>query len=90
MSLEQLIYECRNNDRKAQEQLYKLLSQKLYAVCMKYSRNYAEAEDNLQDGFILLFKKIDQYQFKGSFEGWAKRLMINNILQKYLNLYVSH
>jgi len=52
---------------------------------MKYSRNYAEAEDNLQDGFILLFKKIDQYQFKGSFEGWAKRLMINNILQKYRN-----
>ncbi|UUC46234.1 RNA polymerase sigma factor [Flavobacterium cerinum] len=85
MSFEQLIYDCRNNDRKAQEQLYKLLSQKLYAVCLKYSRNYAEAEDNLQDGFILLFNKIDQYHFKGSFEGWAKRLMINNILQKYRN-----
>jgi RNA polymerase sigma-70 factor (ECF subfamily) len=85
LSVEQIIYDCKNNDRKAQEQLYKLLSPKLFAVCLKYSRNYAEAEDNLQDGFILLFKKIEQYQFRGSFEGWAKRLMINNILQKYRN-----
>lgn len=37
----------------------------------------------MQDGFILIFKKIGQYQFKGSFEGWAKRVMINNVLQKY-------
>ncbi len=50
---------------------------------MKYSRNYAEAEDHLQDGFLLIFKKIGQFNFKGSFEGWAKRVMINNVLQQY-------
>ncbi len=67
----------------AQEQLYQLLAPKLYAVCLKYSRNKEDAEDNLQDGFLLLFDKISQYRFEGSFEGWAKRLMVNHILQQY-------
>lgn len=83
MSLDQLIYDCRNNDIKAQEQLYKLFSAKLFSVCLKYSRNYAEAEDNLQDGFLIIFSKINQFTFKGSFEGWAKRIMVNNVLQQY-------
>ncbi len=83
MGLEQLIHDCQDNSIKAQEQLYRLFASKLFAVCLKYSRNYADAEDNLQDGFLIIFKKIGQYQFKGSFEGWAKRVMINNVLQKY-------
>ena len=83
MDLNQLINDCKNNDRKAQEQLYKLYSPKLFATCLKYSRNYTEAQDNLQDGFILIFNKIEQYAFKGSFDGWLKRVMINNVLQQY-------
>ena len=83
MGLEQLINDCKKNDRKAQEQLYRLFASKLFTVCLKYSRNYAEAQDNLQDGFILIYKKIEQYNFKGSFEGWAKRIMVNQSLQQY-------
>ncbi|NNT70999.1 RNA polymerase sigma factor [Flavobacterium sp. IMCC34852] len=83
MDLNQLINDCKNNDRKAQEQLYRMYSPKLFAVCLKYSRNYTEAQDNLQDGFLLIFNKIEQFSFKGSFEGWLKRIMINNVLQQY-------
>jgi RNA polymerase sigma-70 factor (ECF subfamily) len=83
LSLEELINDCKKNDTKAQEQLYRLFSSKLFAVCLKYSRNYAEAEDNLQDGFLIIFDKIGQYNFKGSFEGWIKRIMVNNVLQQY-------
>jgi len=83
LSLDQLIRDCQKNDVRAQEQLYKLFASKLFSVCLKYSRNQADAEDNLQDGFLLIFNKIGQYQFKGSFEGWAKRVMVNNVLQKY-------
>jgi RNA polymerase sigma factor (sigma-70 family) len=83
LDLNQLINDCKNNDRKAQEQLYRLYSPKLFAVCLKYSRNYIEAQDNLQDGFLLIFNKIQQFSFKGSFEGWLKRVMINNVLQQY-------
>ncbi len=83
MSLEQLIHNCKKQDIKAQEQLYRLYANKLFAVCLKYSNSYQQAEDNLQDGFIIIFDKIKQYQDKGSFEGWMKRVMINNTLQKY-------
>ncbi len=86
MSLDKLINDCKNKDAKAQEQLYKLYSSKLFAVCLKYSRNYVEAQDNLQDGFIIVFDKINQFNFKGSFEGWLKRVMVNNVLQQYRNV----
>jgi len=83
LGLDQLIQDCQKNSIRAQEQLYKLLAPKLFSACLKYSRNRADAEDNLQDGFLLIFQKIGQFQFKGSFEGWAKRVMINNVLQRY-------
>ena len=83
MSLEQLIEKCKKNDTKAQGELYKLFSSKLFALSLKYSTNYAEAEDNLQDAFVIIFNKISQYINKGSFEGWLKRITINNALQRY-------
>lgn len=83
MSLEQLINNCKKNDTQAQSQLYKLFSSKLFSLCLKYSRNYAEAEDNLQDSFVTIFNKISQYNNKGSFEGWLKRVTINTALQRY-------
>jgi|TARA_B100001063_G_scaffold234878_1_gene252876 RNA polymerase sigma-70 factor (ECF subfamily) len=83
VSLEQLIKKCINQDAKAQSQLYKQYASKLFSLCLKYSKNYAEAEDNLHDAFITVFSKIDQYKNKGSFEGWLKRIAINTSLQRY-------
>ncbi|MDN3491641.1 RNA polymerase sigma factor [Winogradskyella bathintestinalis] len=83
MSLEKLIKKCINNDAQAQSQLYKLYASKLFSLCLKYSKNYAEAEDNLHDAFITIFSKIEQYNYKGSFEGWLKRIAINTALQRY-------
>ena len=83
LSLDQLIENCKSNDTKAQSELYKLFSSKLFTVCLKYSRNYAEAEDNLQDAFLTIFNKIEQYKSKGSFEGWLKRVTVNTVLQQY-------
>lgn len=85
MILEQLIYECIQNNTKAQEQLYRFLAPKLFAVSLKYSRNYEEAQDNLQESFLVIFDKISQFKNKGSFEGWAKRIVINYTLQQYRN-----
>jgi RNA polymerase sigma factor (sigma-70 family) len=83
LSIEELIHGCKKKDIKAQEQLYRQYAPKLFSVCLKYSRNYSEAQDNLQDGFLLIFEKINQFAFKGAFEGWIKRVMINFILQQY-------
>tara|TARA_R110000868_G_scaffold87065_2_gene243747 strand:- start:1429 stop:1977 length:549 start_codon:yes stop_codon:yes gene_type:complete len=83
LSLEELINNCKKGNRKAQEQLYRDYSRVLFGVCLKYSRNKTEAEDNLHDSFMTIFKKIDQFNFKGSFEGWIKRITVNTVLQKY-------
>ncbi|OED44863.1 RNA polymerase subunit sigma-70 [Flavobacteriaceae bacterium (ex Bugula neritina AB1)] len=83
MSLDQLIKKCKKQDAKAQEQLYRLYGSKLFSICLKYSDNYANAEDTLQDAFITIFAKISQYKGQGSFEGWMKRITINTALQKY-------
>ena len=85
MSLDQLIQRCKKNDTAAQSELYKLYSSKLFTLCLKYSRNYTEAEDNLQDAFLTILKKIEQYKNKGSFEGWLKRITINTVMQQYRN-----
>ena len=67
----------------AQAKVYQLFSGKLFALCLKYSKNYEDAEDTLQDSFLTIFEKINQYKNKGSFEGWMKRITINTALQKY-------
>ncbi|WP_103863825.1 RNA polymerase sigma factor [Aquimarina sp. I32.4] len=83
MGLDQLINKCKKKNAKAQEQLYRLYSSKLFAICLKYSNDSPSAEDTLQDAFITIFDKINQYKNQGSFEGWMKRITINTALQKY-------
>ncbi len=67
----------------AKAQVYQLFASKLFALSLKYSRNKEDAEDVLQDSFITAFQKLELYSFKGSFEGWLKRIVINTALQKY-------
>ena len=83
MGLNKLIKQCANNDREAQKEIYQLFAGKLFSICLKYSKNKQEAQDNFQDGFVTIFNKIGQFNFKGSFEGWLKRVMVNTILLKY-------
>ena len=83
MSLEELIIRCQKKNRQAQGALYKLYAPKMFGLCLKYSRNRMEADDNLQEAFLTIFDKINQYRSKGSFEGWIKRIVINTALQRY-------
>ncbi len=55
----------------------------MLGVCLRYSKDLAEAEDTLQDGFIKIFQNVKSYQFKGSFEGWMRRIMVNTALEKF-------
>ena len=83
MLQEELVHRCKKGERKAQELLYRQYAGVLFGICLKYSRNKTEAEDNLHDSFMTIYDKIGQYESKGSFEGWIKRITINTVLQKY-------
>jgi RNA polymerase sigma-70 factor (ECF subfamily) len=90
MNTQKLIEDCRKNKPKAQAMVYELYANKLFAVSYKYSRNRQEAEDNLHDGFMTIFNKIDQFKGTGSFEGWMKRIIINTALLTYRKDKVFH
>ena len=82
MLLKELIKKCKRNNREAQSKLFELYKDKLFVLCLKYCRNYQEAEDNLQESFIAIFEGISKYKFEGSFEGWMKRIVINKAIDR--------
>lgn len=55
----------------------------MFGVCLRYSSSKEDAEDILHDGFLKVFEKVSQYGFKGSFEGWMRRIVVNTALEKY-------
>jgi len=83
LNLEDIIKGCRNNNRRAQEELYHLYKGVLFSLCLKYCRNDAEAEDNLHNSFIEIFDSINKYNGAGTFEGWIKRITINKAINSY-------
>jgi len=83
LSESQIIDGCRKYNRRAQKELYLKYAPLLRGISIRYSRNYSEAEDILQDGFLKIFSNIKQYSGKGSFEGWMKRIVINTAINHY-------
>ena len=82
-NLDRIIDKCKEGDRQAAEKIYQIFSAKMFALCLRFSKDRADAEDTLQDGFIKIFTSIGQYTGKGSFEGWMKRIMINTAMEKF-------
>jgi len=80
-NIDDIIKGCIAGDRKSQEDLYRALSPRMYAVCLQYASDSAEAGDFLQEGFITVFAKIGSFRQEGSFEGWVRKIMINTALQ---------
>ena len=76
----ELIRGCMKGKTTAQESLFSLLSPMLLGICLRYAKDSSEAQDFLQESFIKIFKNLGQFEFKGSFEGWAKRITINTCL----------
>jgi RNA polymerase sigma-70 factor (ECF subfamily) len=83
MIIEESILEgCIAGKREAQFELYKMYASSMLAVCFRYAKNRDEAEDLLQEGFLKVFQKIESFRREGSFEGWMKRIMINQALNQ--------
>lgn len=74
--LEKLIKQAQTHDRVAQYRLYEKFSPKMLSVCRYYIKDLQHAEDVLQKGFCKVFLNIKTYEFKGSFEGWVRRIMV--------------
>ncbi len=82
-NIQQLFLDCKNSHPKAPQKLFDILSPKMFSICLRYCKNREDAEDCLQEGFYRLFKNMNQFQDKGSLEGWCKRIFINICIENY-------
>ncbi len=80
MNENELIKACYHGDVNAMKTLYERNYSTMLGICRRYSPRKVDAEDLLHDGFLKIFKDIGSYSYKGSFEGWMKRIMINTVL----------
>lgn len=78
--LKLLIEGCVRNERKSQEKLFQLFYGKMMVVCLRYCSDRDTAQEVLQEGFIKIFEKLEHFDYKGSFEGWIRRIIANTAI----------
>ena len=77
-----LIEKCKNNDRKAQLQLYNKYCDGMFHIAYRFMKSVEDAEDVMQEAFIKAFKKLHQYQGEVTFGAWLKRIVINQCIDR--------
>lgn len=77
----ELITGCINNNRKAQEQLYKRFYGPMASICLRYTRNEEDAIEVLHNGFLKVYKKMHTYDTsKASLYTWIRKIVVNTAI----------
>lgn len=90
MTEKELIKGCIREEAHCQETLFRQYAEKMMAVCVRYARHRLEAEDMLQEAFVKVFDNLDKFAFKGSFEGWIRRIVVNTALKHHQRKYFTN
>ena len=77
---DELIKGCLRREHHAQKLLYETYSSKMYGLCYRYIKDSMQAEDVLVTSFMKIFEKMEQFKHEGSFEGWIRRIVVNEAL----------
>lgn len=77
-----LIKKAVKNDRSAQHQLFDMFSPKMLGVCRRYLKNQDLAEEVMLSGFLKVFMNLGNFKNDGSFEGWIRRIMVNESISQ--------
>ena len=72
-----IIQEAVGQNRQAQHQLYTKYAPKMLSVCRQYIKDLHQAEDVMITAFMKVFVNLKNFEHKGSFEGWIRRIMIH-------------
>lgn len=76
----QLIEECKKNSQAAFEKLYNLYAPKMKGIAYRYVGDAAKAEDVVHDSFVKIYEKIATLQNNAAFEGWLRKIVVNESL----------
>ena len=85
----QIIKGCQKGHKASQYELVKRYSQMLMTVCRRYTPDESLAKDILQESLIRIFKNIDSYQHRGSFEAWMRKITVNCALHWLRKTYLE-
>jgi RNA polymerase sigma-70 factor (ECF subfamily) len=85
MTDRELADRCIRGDRSAHELLWKMYAGKMFTVCRRYFDDNEDAQDALQEGFIRVFRYLDQWQEQGQLGAWIRRVMVNTSLNMLKN-----
>ncbi len=77
-----LISKSKKGNRKAQYELYELFAPKMLSVCRQYIKSLEVAEEVMLNGFLKVFSHLDSFKSQGSFEGWIRRIMVNEAISQ--------
>lgn len=80
LSIDQIIKGCKKQKADCQKILYQEYFSAMMGICNRYGASVEDAEEMLNNGFLKIFVNINQYQGKGSFEGWMRKIMVNACL----------
>ena len=80
MTERELIQACKKQNRRAQQELFDRFSPTMFGVCRRYIKSDSEAEDVLVEAFYKVLTKLEMYNGDGSFEGWIRRIVVNEAL----------
>ena len=80
MTTNELLNRLKEQDRAAQKWLYERYSPLMFSVCRRYLHSREDAEEALVSGFFKVFSQVESYSGTGSFEGWIRRIMVNECL----------
>ncbi|HVY74959.1 MAG TPA: sigma-70 family RNA polymerase sigma factor [Puia sp.] len=77
---QKLIRDCLKGKPAAQRELYDQFAGSMLGVCYRYTKSMADAEDVLQEGFVKVFRYLDQYKYEGELGAWIRRIMVNTAI----------
>lgn len=80
MTEKELIAACIKQNRKAQQMLFDQYSPTMNGTLKRYLKRTEDREDVLVEAFFKVLTNIDQFKGNGSFEGWIRRIIINEAL----------
>lgn len=69
-----------DNNRHAQQKIYSKHAPKMLSICRQYVKDVQQAEDIMITAFMKVFTNLKAFEHKGSFEGWVRRIMVNECI----------
>ena len=78
--LELIIEGCKKNDRQSQKELYRDFYSYAMSICIRYTGNYDDAVEVLNDGFMKVFANIEKFDITKPFKAWLRRILVNTCI----------